>query len=73
MLDKLINLEIRSVFFSSDYINVLMVAVAAMLFMIVIHQVSGKEWLSFFTGILILWERTLLLKINKLKILVGGI
>jgi hypothetical protein len=67
MLDRLISLEVKSILFSNMYANILLTTVVALIFMIVMYQSPNKEWLVFSTGMLIIWERILILKINRLQ------
>lgn len=67
MLDKFINFEMKFLFFTSDKINILMVSVFSAFLMYLAYHLPDKEWLVFVTGILIIWERVLLLKIKKMQ------
>lgn len=72
MFDSLIRLELKSLVFSKEYVNISLTTFVAVFLMILLYQLPDKEWLVFFTGILIIWERILLLKIKKLQSLEKG-
>ena len=67
MFDGLIRLELKSIFFAKEYVNILSSVIISVLLMFVLYQHPNKDWLVFFTGILIIWERILLLKIRRIK------
>lgn len=67
MLDELIKLELKSIFFSKEYVNIIVTTIISVMLMFILYQLPNKDWLIFFTGILIIWERILLLKIRRIQ------
>lgn len=67
MFDELIKLELKSIFFSKEYANIIVTTIISVMLMFILYQLPNKDWLIFFTGILIIWERILLLKIRRIQ------
>lgn len=67
MFDELIKLELKSIFFSREYVNIIVTTIISVMLMFILYQLPNKDWLIFFTGILIIWERILLLKIRRIQ------
>ncbi|AQV70968.1 hypothetical protein B9N40_26270 [Escherichia coli] len=67
MFDELIKLELKSIFFSKEYVNIMVTTIISVMLMFILYQLPNKDWLIFFTGILIIWERILLLKIRRIQ------
>ena len=67
MFDELIKLELKSIFFSKEYVNIIVTTIISVMLMFILYQRPNKDWLIFFTGILIIWERILLLKIRRIQ------
>lgn len=67
MLDRLINFELRFLFFSNDNANVLMTVIGTVIIMFSLYQLPDKEWLVLMVGLFIVWERVLLLKIRRMQ------
>lgn len=67
MFDELIKLELKSIFFSKEYVNIIVTTIISVMLMFILYQLPNKNWLIFFTGILIIWERILLLKIRRIQ------
>lgn len=71
MLDRLINFEIKFLFFSNDTANVLMTVIGTAFLMFSLYQLPDKEWLILIVGLFIVRERVLLLKIRRMQSSVG--
>lgn len=67
MLDRLINFEIRFLFFANDRTNILVTVIGTIFIMFSLYQLPEKEWLVFIVGLFIIWQRVLLLKIKNLQ------
>lgn len=67
MFDELIKLELKSIFFSKEYVNIIVTTIISVMLMFILYQLPNKDWLIFFTGILIIWERIHLLKIRRIQ------
>lgn len=67
MFDELIKLELKSIFFSKECVNIIVTTIISVMLMFILYQLPNKDWLIFFTGILIIWERILLLKIRRIQ------
>ncbi|KGT90404.1 hypothetical protein NG99_18670 [Erwinia typographi] len=65
-LNKLINFERKSIFFSKPSLNIAVTSIASFLFMIGAVNLPDKNWLVIFTGVLIVWERVLIIKIDSI-------
>lgn len=71
MLDRLINFELRFLFFSNDATNILMTVIGTAFLMFSLYLLPDKEWLILIVGLFIVWERVLLLKIKRMQSSVG--
>lgn len=70
MLDRLINFEIKFLFFSNDNLNILITGTWSVFLMYSLYLLPNKEWLILIIGILVVWERILLVKIKRMTPLV---
>lgn len=71
MFNKLINLERKSILFLRPSFNISVTGIASLLFMMVAFNLPEKNWLVIFTGVLIVWERVLIIKIDSLLSIAG--
>ncbi|WP_146005513.1 hypothetical protein [Erwinia sp. B116] len=67
VLNKLIDLEIKTIIFSSKAGNIIVILLAACFFAVICWNIPDRRWLVIFTAVLIIWERILILKIKELK------
>ncbi|QUG75164.1 hypothetical protein GKQ23_09250 [Erwinia sp. E602] len=67
VLNKLIDLEIKTIIFSSKAGNIIVILLAACFFAVICWNIPDRRWLVIFTVVLIIWERILILKIKELK------
>lgn len=67
MLDKVIDLERKTLLFAHARYNIIASIIISVLFAISTYYIENKAWLVFFVALLLMWERVLILKIDALK------
>lgn len=67
MLDKLIDIERKTLLFMYARYNIIASIIVSILFSVSAFYSENKSWLVFFVALLLFWERVLIIKIDMLK------